>query len=81
MEPSSVIGMPGALTTSIGSLTSSKNALQRTAKNRTYGDTLNTPPPLHAHEWMKGGTAANNNGPQSDEIFSSSDETENNRTD
>ena len=25
---------------------------------------------------MKGGTAANNNGPQSDEIFSSSDETE-----
>ena len=30
---------------------------------------------------MEGGTAATNNGPQSDEIFSSSDETENNRTD
>ena len=58
-----------------------KNSKKSLAKNRTYGDTLNTPPPLHAHEWMKGGTAANNNGPQSDEIFSSSDETENNRTD
>ena len=32
MEPSSVIGMPGALTTST-SLTSLKNALQGTAKN------------------------------------------------
>ena len=58
-----------------------KNSKKSLAKNRTYGDTLNTPPPLHAHEWMKGGTAANNNSPQSDEIFSSSDETENNRTD
>ena len=58
-----------------------KNSKKSLAKNRTYGDTLNTPPPLHAHVWMKGGAAATNNGLQSDEIFSSSDETENNRID
>ena len=58
-----------------------RNSKKSLAKNRTYGDTLNAPPPLHANEWMKGGTAATDSGPQSDEIISSSDETESHRTD
>ena len=74
MEPSSVIGIYAWHSDNFNRFIDkleecmAKNSKKSLAKNRTYGDSLNSPPPLH-------------DGPQSDEIFSSSDETENNRTD
>ena len=45
------------------------------ARKRTYGSPINEPPPPHCQEWMKSDPAPVD-GSNSEEIFSSHDETE-----
>ena len=51
------------------------------AKKRTYGSTLNIPPPPHAQDWMKSAIELENDVSQSEEIISSGDEGEQHETD